>query len=125
MAQNTGILKIAEPTIENTKTPFATVACLLPKSLPKGHVGQTKLCDAFSFSLFRCRLSSRFVFNSGMKRSTPLSKQSIIVPSGQIQPQNTFPKMKIGITKTRTAIIVARRFGNNDNPGGALLVSTA
>ena len=106
MVQNTGSLKTAEPTREDTKTPFATVACLLPKSFPKGHVGHTKLCAVFFFSLFRSERSSRFIFNLGMNRSTPLSKASIIVPSGQTQLQKTFPNTKIGIRKRRSAINV-------------------
>src|SRR3990170_482562 len=126
MAQNTGILATAEPTRAATNTPFATLLCLLPKSLLKGHVGQTALqCCTSSFSLPRQYLSSRFAFSLGMKRSTPLSKLSITVPTGHAQPQNTLPNTKIGIRKTRRAISVARRDGNNNSPGGAVLVSTA
>ena len=89
------IRRIAAPASAEINSPFATVAFLLAKNFPKGHVGQTNL-DFFSFfSMFRLKRSSRFIFILGMNRSTPLSKPSIIVPKGQIQPQNTDPNKNV------------------------------
>lgn len=111
MLQNTGSRRTAEPTNADTKTPFATAAFLLAKNLPKRHVGQIKPFCVFLFSLLRTIRSSRFTFVLGIKRSTTLSKTSIIVPNGQAQPQNTFPNKNIGTRKRKSATNVKIRSG--------------
>ena len=104
MLHQTFTRKIAAPTSAETKIPFATVACLFPKSFPKKHVGHIKLeVDFLFFSLFRFNRSSRFMFLLGMNRSTNLSKPSIIVPNGQTQLQKIDPAKNVKKKKNKTA----------------------
>jgi len=108
-----GNLTIAEPTSAVTKSPFATVAFLLAKNFPKGHVGQANLDFCLFFSVFRFNRSSRFMFVLGMNRSTPLSKPSIIVPNGQTQLQNRDPSKTTKTKKSNTADESAKKSHDN------------
>lgn len=91
MLHQMGNLSIAEPASAVINIPFATVAFLLARKFPKGHVGQTNLDFFLFFSRFCFSRSSRFLFSLGMNFSTPLSKPSTAVPNGQIQLQNMGP----------------------------------
>ena len=113
MLHQMGNRRIAEPTSAETKSPFATVAFLLAKNFPKGHVGQANLDFFLFFSLFRFNRSSRFMFILGMNRSTPLSKLSIIVPNGQTQLQNIDPNKNIKKKKSNTAAESDKRSHDN------------
>jgi hypothetical protein len=95
MLHQMGNLRMAEPKNAGTKIALPTVIFLLAKKLPKAQVGQRNPELVPLFSLLRFSRSTRFIFVSGMNRSTPLSKASITVPKGQIQLQNAVPKRNI------------------------------
>jgi hypothetical protein len=99
--------------------------CLVPKALPSMQLGQIsgKFTDViffllaawarqfnFSFSLLCKNRCCRLASILGSHLEIALSKLSIKVPIGHIQPQKKLPKIKIGKRNRRSASKVGKMY---------------
>jgi hypothetical protein len=108
--QNTLNRKTAELATAKAKTPPAVAPLLLETTLIIGQdLHKAALLSSRGYSMLAIDSLALLASSLGRKSSTPLSKLSITVPTGQIQPQKKFPKRRITSKTSRTAKIVGIR----------------